>query len=143
MLKILQYSEIERNWAKKITDLFQRNNWISQYTLGGRPTERGGQPGRRPGAHEFKQVESCFLNYNSSIHFCCTDYLLMIHRGGLSLSINIWSLGPKNSLGGPVWRYLVKSPHCKIAPVNITSTFGDAHANNWHMLLTSCSLIFK
>jgi hypothetical protein len=44
----------------------------------------------------------------------------MIHRGGLSLSIIIWSLGPKISLGGPVWRYLVKSPHCKIAPVNIT-----------------------
>jgi hypothetical protein len=59
-----------------------------------------------------KQVESCFLNHNSLIHFCCTDSLLMTHRGGLSLSIIIWSigggggefpfaLGPKNSLGGP------------------------------------------
>ena len=59
-----------------------------------------------------KQVESCFLNHNSSIHFCCTDSFLMTHRGGLSLSIIIWrivgggakfpfSLGPKNSLGGP------------------------------------------
>ena len=32
-----------------------------------RPTEKGGggQPGRRPGAHEFKQVESYCLNHNS------------------------------------------------------------------------------
>jgi len=30
-----------------------------------------------------KQVESCFLNHNSSIHFCCTDSLLMTHHGGL------------------------------------------------------------
>ena len=59
-----------------------------------RPTERGSQPGWGPMAHEFKQVESCFLNHNSSIHFCCTDSsLLMTHRGGLSLSIIIW--GPK------------------------------------------------
>jgi hypothetical protein len=44
-------------------------------------------------AHEFKQVESCFLNHNSSIHFCCTDSsLLMTHRGGLSLSIIIWRI---------------------------------------------------
>jgi len=75
---------------------------------------RGGSARRRPGAHEFKQVESCFLNHNSSIHFCCTDSLLMTHRGGLCLSIIIWriewrreakfpfALGPKNSLGGPV-----------------------------------------
>ena len=60
-----------------------------------------------------KQVESCFLNHNSSIQFCCTDSFLMTHRGELSLSIIIWrivggggakfpfSLGPKNSLGGP------------------------------------------
>ena len=34
-----------------------------------------------------KQVESCFLNYNSSIHFCCTDSFLMTHRGGLSWRI--------------------------------------------------------
>ena len=40
-----------------------------------------------------KQVESCFLNHNSSIHFCCTDSLLMTHRGGLSLSIIIWRIG--------------------------------------------------
>ena len=62
-----------------------------------------------------EQVESCFLNHNSSIHFCCTDSsLLMTHRGGLSLSIIIWriggggakfpfALGPKHSLGGPVY----------------------------------------
>ena len=37
-----------------------------------------------------KQVENCFLNHNSSIHFCCTDSFLMTHRGGLSLSIIIW-----------------------------------------------------
>ena len=57
------------------------------------------------------QVESCFLNHNSSINFCCTDTFLMTHRGGLSLNIIIWriggggpsffSLGPNNSLGGP------------------------------------------
>ena len=34
-----------------------------------------------------KQVESCFLNNNSSIHFCCTDSFLMTHRGGLSWRI--------------------------------------------------------
>ena len=39
-----------------------------------------------------KQVESCFLNHNSSIHFCCTDSFLMTHRGGLSLSIIIWRI---------------------------------------------------
>ena len=40
-----------------------------------------------------KQVERCFLNYNSSIHFCCTDSLLMTYHGGLSLSIIIWRIG--------------------------------------------------
>ena len=57
-----------------------------------------------------KQVKSCFLNRNSSIHFCCTDSLLMTHRGGISLSIINWRRGakfpfalvPKNYLGGPV-----------------------------------------
>ena len=44
-----------------------------------------------------KQVESCFLNHNSPIHFCCTDSFLMTHRGGLSLSIIIWRIGG----GGP------------------------------------------
>jgi hypothetical protein len=44
-----------------------------------------------------KQVESCFLNHNSSIHFCCTDSLFMTHRGELSLSIIIWRIGG----GGP------------------------------------------
>jgi hypothetical protein len=39
------------------------------------------------------QVESCFLNHNSSIHFCCTDSLLMTHSGELSLSIIIWRIG--------------------------------------------------
>ena len=40
-----------------------------------------------------KQVESCFLNHNSSINFCCTDSFLMTHRDGLSLSIIIWRIG--------------------------------------------------
>ena len=40
-----------------------------------------------------KQVESCFLNHNSSIHFGCTDSFLMTHSGGLSLSIIIWRIG--------------------------------------------------
>ena len=57
-----------------------------------------------------KQVESCFLNHNSSIHFCCTDSFLMTHRGGLSWRIVggggggakfLFSLGPKSSLSGP------------------------------------------
>ena len=54
-----------------------------------------------------KQVESCSLNHNSSIHFCCTDSFLMTHRGGLSLSFIIWRIGvsffpgAQNSLGGP------------------------------------------
>ena len=76
------------------------------------PLRRGGQPGRRPGAHEFKQVESYCLNHNSSIHFCCTDSLLMTHRGGLSC-VSLFGeleeggkfafvLEPKNSLGSPV-----------------------------------------
>ena len=61
----------------------------------------------RVGAHEFnkctrslwlrvqtnRQVESCFLNHNSSIQFCCTDSLLMTHRGGISLSIINWRIG--------------------------------------------------
>ena len=40
-----------------------------------------------------KQVESCFLNHNSSIHLCCADSLLMTYRGELSLSIIIWRIG--------------------------------------------------
>jgi hypothetical protein len=40
-----------------------------------------------------KQVESCFLNHNSSNHFCCTDSLLMTHRGRLSLRIIILRIG--------------------------------------------------
>ena len=58
---------------------------------------RGGQLRQCPAAHEFKQVESCFLNHNSSIHFCCTDSLLMTHCGGISVSIIIWVIGG----GGP------------------------------------------
>ena len=63
-----------------------------------------------------KQVESCFLNHNSSIHLCCTDSLLMTHRGGLSLSIIIcrigggakfpFALGSKNYLGDPDYIYI-------------------------------------
>ena len=44
-----------------------------------------------------KQVENCFLNHNSSIHFSCADSLLMTHRGGFSLNIIIWKIGG----GGP------------------------------------------
>jgi len=40
-----------------------------------------------------KQVESCFLIHNSSIHFCCTESLLMTHHSGLRLSIIIWKIG--------------------------------------------------
>jgi hypothetical protein len=58
----------------------------------------GGQPGPHPEAHECKQVESCFLNHNSSNHFCCTDSLLMTYLCGLSLSIIIWRIGG----GGPI-----------------------------------------
>jgi hypothetical protein len=60
-----------------------------------RPTERGAGVSRcsDPGPMTNKQVESCFLNHNLSIHFCCTDSLLMTHRGGLSLSIIIWRIG--------------------------------------------------
>ena len=36
--------------------------------------------GGAPGSMTNKQVESCFLNHNSSINFCCTDSLLMTHR---------------------------------------------------------------
>ena len=46
------------------------------------------------GAPRGPWVESCFLNHNSSIHFCCTDSsLFMSHRGGLSFSIIIWRIG--------------------------------------------------
>jgi len=45
-----------------------------------------------------KQVESCFLNHDSSIHFCFTDLLLMTHRGGLRLSIIIWRFGEGGQL---------------------------------------------
>jgi hypothetical protein len=88
-----------------------------------RPTERGGQPGGRLGAHEFRGPTSCFLNHNSSIHFCCTDSLLMTHRGGISLSIIIWRIGgggakfpfvmgPTNSLGDPNY----SSPMSRVKP---------------------------
>ena len=55
-----------------------------------RPTERGG--GESAGATN-EQVDSCFLNHTSSIHFCCTDSLLMTYHGGLRLSIIIWRIG--------------------------------------------------
>ena len=45
---------------------------LNMYSCAGPP--RGGSAG----AHEFKQVESCFLNNNSSIHFCCTDSSLLM-----------------------------------------------------------------
>ena len=92
--------------------------YVSNLIFAHRPTDREGGGVSHPRAHELqlrvqtnKQVESCFLNQNSSIHFCCTDSLLMTHRGGLSLIIIIWriggggkfpfALGTKNSLGGP------------------------------------------
>ena len=46
-----------------------------------------------PGPMTIKKVESCFLNHNSSIHFCCTDSLLMTHPGGFRLNIIIWRIG--------------------------------------------------
>jgi hypothetical protein len=58
---------------------------------------RGGQPGPMSLGGQNKQVESCFLNHNSLIHFCCADSLLITHRGELSLSIIIWRIGG----GGP------------------------------------------
>jgi hypothetical protein len=58
-----------------------------------RPTEKGVSRDSAPGPMTNKQVESCFLNQSSSIHFCCTDSLLMTHLGGLSLSISIWRRG--------------------------------------------------
>jgi hypothetical protein len=45
----------------------------------------------------FCEIDPCFLNHNSSIHSCCTDSLLMTHRGGLSLSIIMWRI----ERGGP------------------------------------------
>ena len=69
-----------------------------------------GLPGWRPEAHEFKQVESCFLSHNSSIHFCCTDSLLMTHRGGLSLSIFIWRIGGGGSFCTGAQRILLAAP---------------------------------
>jgi hypothetical protein len=80
-----------------MSDVLFNSNTISatcvQELLTNRPTERESQTGRRPGAHEFRGNFSCFLNHNSSIHFCCNDSLLMTHRGGLSLSIIIWRIG--------------------------------------------------
>ena len=58
-----------------------------------RPTERGVSRDSALGPVTNKQIESCFLDQSSSIHFCCTDSLLMTHRGGLSLSIIIWRRG--------------------------------------------------
>jgi len=59
-----------------------------------RPIEKGGiSRVGAPGTMTNKQVESCFLNHNSSIHFCCSDSLLMTHRGELRLSIIIWRIG--------------------------------------------------
>ena len=80
-----------------------------------------------------KQVESCFLNHNSSIHFCCTDSWLMTHRSGLSLSIIIWrigggikypfALGPKYSLGGPDYRIYQFGEMYLLDPPPFFSTF--------------------
>jgi hypothetical protein len=81
-------TKLATNISQAPVIIFGRNNLTQAHWEG------GGQPGWRPGAHEFKQVENCFLNHNSSIPFCCTDSsLLMTHRGGLSLSIIIWRIG--------------------------------------------------
>jgi len=87
---------------------------FSLYTT--RPTERGDQPERRPGPMTNKQVESCFLNHDSTINFCYTDSLLMTNRDGFSLSNIIWRIGrgkgggfcpgPKNSLDGPAYNHM-------------------------------------
>ena len=78
--------------------------------------------GGSAGVHELllriqtnKQVESCFLNHNSSIHFCCTDSLLMIHRGGHSLSIIIWRIG-----GGRPSFLLPWGPTILLAAIHVT-----------------------
>jgi hypothetical protein len=63
--------------------------------------QRGGAPWSMRLGGPNKQVESCFLNHNSSIHFCCTDSLLMTHRGGLSLIIISWRNGGGGARGGP------------------------------------------
>jgi hypothetical protein len=44
--------------------------------------KKGEEGGGSAGPMINKQVENCFLNHNSSTHFCCTDSLLMTHRGG-------------------------------------------------------------
>jgi hypothetical protein len=66
-----------------------------------------------------KQVESCFLNHNSSIQFCCTDSLLKTHRGGLSLSIIIWRIGG----GGQVSFYRLINPLLIIFFINVWADF--------------------
>ena len=87
-----------------------------------RPTERD-QPGRRAGSHEFKQVESCFINRNTTIHFCCTDSsLLMTHRGGLSLSIIIWKIGG----GGPSF-LLPWGPKILLAALYVASSLAKGY----------------
>jgi len=84
-----------------------------------RPTERGVSRGGAPGPMSLggtnKQVESCFLNHNSSIHFCCTDALFMTHRGGLSLSIIIWRMR-----GGEPSFLLLWGPNILLAALIIT-----------------------
>jgi len=85
---------------------------------------RGGAPRPMSLGGPNEQVESCFLNHNSSIHFCCTDSLLMTHRGGLSLSIIIWRIGR----GGPSF-LLPWGPNILLAALHIlvVSRFKEIH----------------
>jgi len=70
---------IDCRWKSNNQLLFDHNWWQAG------PMRGGGSAGAAP--------RGPWVYHNSSIHFCCTDSLLMTHRGGLSLSIIIWSRG--------------------------------------------------
>jgi len=103
-----------------------------------------------------KQVESCFLDHNSSIHFCCTDSLLMTHRGGLSLSVIIWrigggakfpfALGPKKSLGGPAYRIIKNKTYLPLKQTGYICTNKETrniNTNGFHVpWCRTCKEIF-
>jgi hypothetical protein len=65
--------------------LYETLKWpqIAPFCISSKKKFRPGGGGGQPGPMINKQVENCFLNHNSSIHFCCTDSLLMTHRGEL------------------------------------------------------------
>ena len=80
------------NWNTNIACIMYKYN-IHYYIIYTGPLRGGSSRGGAAGPITNKQVENCFLNHNSSIIFCCTNSLLMTHRGGLSLSIIIWRIG--------------------------------------------------